>query len=394
MSKLILKAGREKSLLNRHPWVFSGAVGQTEGEAKGGDVIDIHSASGSFLARAFYNPASQIVGRVLSFSPETIDRDFFRGRISSALEFRRSLAAAGPPANARRLVNAEGDGLPGLTVDDYAGHLVFRITSLGMGLRIDLIKDILIELVRPKAIYLRSDPRADEREGIDLASGALFGEVAGTVEIEENGIKLSVDIREGQKTGFYLDQAINRSTVAAYARGRRVLDLFCYSGGFGVAALKAGAEKALFMDSSRPALSLVCRNLALNKIPEEKAVLAGENVFTALTDPAVGEFAPSLIILDPPPMARSSKDAGRAARGYLFLNSRALGLLPPGGILVTFSCSHYFDDKLFGQVIWQAARETGKEARIIGELTAAPDHPVSIHHPEGKYLKGMVLRVG
>ena len=394
MSKLILKPGREKSLRNRHPWIFSGAVEKTEGPAEGGNVVDVHSAAGDFLARAFYNGASQIVGRVLSFAPEAIDRGFFRGRIAAALDFRRELAAAGLPARARRLVNAEGDGLPGLTVDDYAGHLVFRVTSLGMSRRLDLLREIFAELVRPQAIYLRSDQRADAREGIALTPGALLGEVAGPVEIEENGTRFLVDLKEGQKTGFYLDQAVNRSVVAAYARGRRVLDLFSYSGGFGLAALRAGAEKALFMDSSRPALALVCRSLARNGIPEAKAVLAEENVFTALTDPAVSAFAPSLVVLDPPPMARSAKDAMRAARGYLFLNGRALGLLPPGGILATFSCSHYVDDKLFRQVVWQAAREAGKEARIIGELFAAPDHPVSVHHPEGKYLKGLLLRVG
>ncbi|MCX6350136.1 MAG: class I SAM-dependent rRNA methyltransferase, partial [Candidatus Aureabacteria bacterium] len=345
------------------------------------------------LARAFYNPNSQIVGRVLSFKPEPLDRAFFSGRIAAALEFRRDVTAGGFSGNARRLINAEGDGLPGLTVDDYAGRLVLRLTSLGMSLRLDLLQDLFVELVKPESIYLRSDPKADEREGITLATGPVYGETPDRVEIEENGVKFLVDVKEGQKTGFYLDQKINRGRVAAYARGKRILDLFCYSGGFGVAALKAGAEKALFMDSSRPALSLVCANLSLNSLPEEKAALTEENIFTALTDPAVADFAPSLIVLDPPAMARSGQDVTRAARGYLFMNSRAFQLLPPGGILATFSCSHYLDDKLFRQVVWQAALDAGKEARIVEELSAAPDHPVSVHHPEGKYLKGLILRV-
>lgn len=389
--RLFVSAGREKSLLRCHPWVFSGAVGRIEKSVALGATVQVCDAKGGFLAWAAINPQSQITARVWSWTPhETINAEFFRQKIARALEARNTLAIE---SNARRLIHGESDGLPGLIVDQYGDVLVAQLGSAGAEYWREAIVDALDALCRPACIYERSDSDGRELEGLTARTGALRGAVPGALTIEEHGLRFAVDVAHGQKTGFYLDQRENRARVGALAKDRDVLNCFCYSGGFSVYALQGGARSVLSIDASEEALEQGRRNQALNGFNDARAEWQCADVFAALRKLRDQGRKFDLVILDPPKFAPTAAFAEKAARGYKDINLLGLKLLNPGGVLATFSCSGGIGEDLFQKIIAGAAQDAGVEAQIIYKMTAAPDHPVLLSFPEGAYLKGLVVRV-
>ena len=417
MPALTLKPGREKSLLRRHPWIFSGAVDRVDGNPDSGGTVDLLSSKGIFLARAAYSPQSQIRARVWTFDPnENVDREYFRRRLSAAIDRRqcsvfnvqssatgasslrlRSRQAFSLQLSSLRLLHAESDGLPGLIVDRYAGTLVVQFLATGAEFWRETIADLLLELTGLKDIYERSDADVRELEGLAPRSGPLRGDPPERTTITEYALRFTVDLAHGHKTGFYLDQRENRLRVRQLAAGRDVLDCFCYTGGFTVNALAGGAKSVLSVDSSAEALKLCCENVALNDLPVTRhsslvtrhTTLEGDVFHLLRTFRDEGRTF-DMIILDPPKFAPTAAQAEKAARGYKDINLLAFKLLRPGGILVTFSCSGGVDAALFQKIVAGAALDAGVEAQIIEHLSQSPDHPVALNFPEGAYLKGLV----
>jgi len=397
MGALILKPGREKSLLRRHPWIFSGAIERAEGEPAAGGTVDLLSSNGEFLARAAYSPHSQIRARVWTFTDEPVDNDFFRKRIHSAIAARSPFLLAEGPAvkstDAVRLIYAESDGIPGLIVDRYADTLVLQSLTAGSEVWKETIADLLIEATGLKDIYERSDADVRELEGLQSRTGVLRGAIADSqVTIHEHGLKFLVNIAEGHKTGFYLDQRLNRQSVRELARGRDVLDCFCYTGGFMLNALAGEAKSVVGVDSSAGALALARQNVLLNGYPEKSVSFLEGDVFQLLRKFRDENRSFDMIILDPPKFAPTAAQAEKASRGYKDINLLAFKLLRPGGVLVTFSCSGGVDAALFQKIVAGAALDAGAEAQILGHLSQAADHPVSLYFPEAAYLKGLVCR--
>ena len=393
MKKIILKAGRGKPLLRRHPWIFSGAIGRVEGSPADGDTVRVHSAQGTFLAHAAYNAQSKITARVWSWHEgETIDADFFHTRITQALAARKALNIA-QSSNGMRLIHSESDGLPGLIVDQYDGVLVMQVGSAGAERWRDTCADILQELRSPVCIYERSDSDSRALEGLPQRNGVLRGSLPGYLIIEEHGLRFAVDVAHGQKTGFYLDQRDNRALTGALAQDKDVLNCFCYSGGFSLYALRGGAASVLSIDASEEALQMAQRNVALNKLDDSRAEWLCADVFTALRKLRDQNRKFDLIILDPPKFAPTAAFTEKAARGYKDINMLGFKLLRPGGVLATYSCSGGINDDLFQKIIAGAALDVGVDAYIVHKLHAAPDHPVLLSFPEGAYLKGLVVRV-
>ncbi len=391
MHKLTLKAGREKSLLRRHPWIFSGAVQRVEGKAQPGETVAVHAGDGRFLAWAGYSPASQIVARVWSFDrTQEIDSGFFRQGIRRAVAAREGLCDAGAGV---RLVNAESDSLPGLIVDRYAGIAVLQATSAGAARWKDAVADGLLAEASVRAVYERSDSDVMELEGLAPATGWLRGSGETRLEIVESGLRFIVDIGTGHKSGFYLDQRGNRDFVGRLAAGREVLNCFCYTGGFSVHALAHGAASVLSIDSSADSLTLARQNVSLNGLPEDKAQWLEADVFKQLRTLRDQGRRFDLIVLDPPKFAPTPATAERAARGYKDINLLAFKLLRAGGLLATFSCSGGISRELFQKIVAGAAADAAADARILHRFEAGPDHPVSLHFPEGEYLKGLLCRV-
>lgn len=389
MPTLHLKPGRERSVRRFHPWIFSGAIARVEGEPAPGAILDAHSAGDKFLGRGFYNPNSQIVCRMLTWQEEAIDPAFFERKIQAALRLREQLIAQN--ANAFRVVNAEGDGLPGLIVDKYADFLVVQMSTLGMAQRRDEIVASLQSLLAPRGVYERSLGAALQEEGLQPSVRLLAGEEPPEkIVIEENGLRFNVNVREGQKTGFFLDQRENRRWVAQYARGRSVLNGFCYTGAFSVYAAAAGAARVVSVDSSTPALRLAQENFVSNDLPVAPEDFVAADVFHFLRS-ATQTF--DLIILDPPAFAHRQKDVDNAARAYKDLNLQALKLLSPGGLLFTCSCSQPLSPDLFQKILFGAAADAKRAVRILGHSDHAPDHPINIYHPEGRYLQTFLLHV-
>ncbi|MDW8226644.1 MAG: class I SAM-dependent methyltransferase [Anaerolineales bacterium] len=391
MSVLFLKPGREKSLLRRHPWIFSGAVARVEGAPAPGATVDVCSAEGKFLARAAYSPHSQIQGRVWTFEPEqTVDADFLRRRVRASLRARHLLGLE-DTTNAVRLVHAESDGLPGLIVDKYADVLVVQFLAWGVEYWRQTLIEILCEETGLQAIYERSDAEARALEGLSMRTGWIRGSSLETRRlIQENGLHFQVDLASGHKTGFYLDQRANRLRVRALAAGREVLDCFCYTGGFSINALAGGAKSVLSVDSSAEALSLCRLHVAENNLPIGRHATIEGDVFSLLRKFRDEGRSFDLIVLDPPKFAPTAAQAGKAARGYKDINRLAFKLLRPDGFLVTFSCSGGVDAALFQKIVASAALDAGVDAQIVETLTQAADHPISLHFPEGAYLKGLV----
>ena len=393
MNSLLLKRGREKSLKRRHPWIFSGAVEKASGKA--GETLDVLDGNKKLLARAAYSPKSQIRARVWTFDPaEQVDAEFFRNRIQKALALRAALPAA-RHTNAMRLVHGESDGLPGLVVDRYADVLVAQFLAAGVERWRDPILDLLMELTGCAAIYERSDAEVRKLEGLEAKAGFARGNRnASRCPIVEYGLNFRVDVEQGQKTGFFLDQRENRQRVRALAAGREVLDGFCYTGGFSVAALSGGAKRITAIESSAAALEVAKENLAANPLEAGKIEFRRADVFAELRKLRDGAARFDLIILDPPKFAPSAAQVKKAARAYKDINLWALKLLAPGGLLATFSCSGGVSPELFQSIVAGAALDAGADAKIVERFTAAADHPVALEFPEGEYLKGLLVLKG
>jgi len=391
MPALILKPGREKSLLRRHPWIFSGAIQQVEdASAISGATVDLLSSTKQFLARASYSPNSQIRARVWTFKDEAIDADFFRRRIRSAIDSRQKLNVENQ-SNAYRLIYAESDGIPGLIVDRYADVLVLQSLTTGSEFWKETLADLLLEETGLSIIYERSDADVRELEGLEVKIGLLRGNLSPPVfPITEHNLEFHVNLQSGHKTGFYLDQRDNRLRLRQLADDKDVLDCFCYTGGFTVNALAGGARSVLSVDSSADALVLAKENVALNDLPLEKTNFLEGDVFQLLRKFRDENRSFDMIILDPPKFAPTAAQAERAARGYKDINLLAFKLLRPGGLLVTFSCSGGIDAALFQKIIAGAALDAGVEAQIVEHLSQGPDHPISLSFPEAAYLKGLV----
>jgi 23S rRNA (cytosine1962-C5)-methyltransferase len=391
-TRLTLKPGREKSLLRRHPWIFSGAVASVDGKPAPGEMLAILSAQGAFLGWAAYNPHSQIVGRVWSWDEARVpDRALLRERLRSAIEARRALL---PDAHVVRLVHGESDRLPGLVVDRYDDVLVLQITSAGADRLREDIAEVLVDLTGIASVFERSDADVLELEGLPVRIGPLRGpSPADPIVVEEHGLRFAVSVARGQKTGFYLDQRTNRGLVREHAAGREVLDCFCYSGGFALNALAGGASSVLALESSADALQAARRNAQANASAPERVHWLEADAFQALRRLRDQARTFDLIVLDPPKFAPTAALAERAARAYKDINLLAFKLLRPGGLLFTFSCSGGMPRELFQKVVAGAALDAGVHAQIVRHLDAAPDHPVALEFPEGEYLKGLLCRV-
>jgi 23S rRNA (cytosine1962-C5)-methyltransferase len=387
-----LKAGRERSLVQRHPWVFSGAIDRVDGDPAPGATVDVVDAAGAFLARAAYSPQSQIRARAWSFDPtQPIDPPFFATAIARACDARRTLLDA---ANTGcRLIHGESDRLPGVIADRYGDTIVIQLLSAGADAWRDAIADALVASTGAVCVYERSDADVRTLEGLAPRVGVLRGKLPASVDIVEAGLCYRIDVVGGQKTGFYLDQRDNRSFVGVHARGRRVLNAFCYTGGFTLAALAGDAASVLSIDSSADALQRARENLALNPaLDARRAQWSEADVFSELRELRNRGAAFDLIVLDPPKFAPTAAHAQRAARAYKDINLLALKLLAPGGLLVTFSCSGGIDASLFQKIVAGAALDASADAAIVGRLGASADHPVALTFPEGEYLKGLVVR--
>ncbi len=388
---IVLKAGREKSLLRRHPWVFSGAIERIDGAPAGGDTLPVTDSLGNFLAWAAYSPASQISARVWSWNPEeTIDGDFFRRRIATAIAGRADL---GKSSSGMRLIHAESDGLPGLIVDCYGDVIVMQVGSAGAERWRETCADILQQICNPVCIYERSDSDSRALEGLEIRNGVLRGALPASVEVVEHGLRFGVDVAAGQKTGFFLDQRDNRKLTETLSAGRDVLNCFCYTGGFSLYALRGGAKSVLSMDASGDALRIGEANLLRNGLDASRAEWQEADVFVALRKLRDQGKSFDLIILDPPKFAPTAAFAEKAARGYKDINLLGFKLLRPGGLLFTYSCSGGINEELFQKIVAGAALDAGVDVQIIHYLHASPDHPVLLSFPEGAYLKGLVLRV-
>lgn len=394
MPAVVLKPNREKSLLRRHPWVFSGAIAKADAQLRPGDTVEILDASGRWLARGAYSPASQIRVRVWTFNDqEEITPEFFKGRLERALALRSSLGTVFQ-TGATRLVNAEADGLPGLTVDFYADYLVCQFTTAGCEVWRDVIVTQLEQLLPVAGIFERSDVDVRKKEGLEARVGVLAGRPPPEfVEICESSRRYLVDIVHGHKTGFYLDQRENRSRVAQFAPGQEVLDCFAYTGGFAIACLRGGAARVTLVEASGSALQFARRNVELNGIAADRAVSIEGDVFTVLRKFRDRGQKFDMIILDPPRFMETRSQLHRAARAYKDINLLAFKLLRPGGTLFTFSCSGLLEVALFQKIVADAALDARREVRILEHLYQAADHVVALNFPESAYLKGLLCRV-
>lgn len=389
MIDIWLKKGREKAVQQRHPWVFSGSVERIEGEAGNGAEARVLSSTGAFLARGFYSSTSQICCRLFRWQDAPLDREFFAGCLQRAAARRRRFF--GTPLAAYRLVNSEGDGLPGLIIDRYGEVLVMQCNHAGIERLKPLLVELLVGLFEPAAVFERSEGGARKEEGLENSTGWLYGEQPDQViVIEEAGLRFKVDLQRGQKTGFYLDQRDNRRLVRQLAADKSVLDAFCYTGGFALNALAGGARQVVCVDASKFALRLVQENEALNELNGENVEIVNANVFQYLR---TTEQKFDFIILDPPPLARHRRDVKKAARAYKDVNLQAMKRLQPGGLLLTCNCSQHVTPDLFQKIVFAAATDASVDARIVGESAHPADHPISLYHPEGRYLHAFLVEV-
>ena len=388
-----LKKQRERSVQKKHPWIFSGAISQIQGDPVDGETIAVVSASGDFLAWGAYSKKSQIAIRVWSWNEnERIQKDFFIQRLSKAMEMRRNI---GLPeiTDAMRLVHAESDGIPGLVVDQYGHMLVIQFLSSGTEYWRSTILESLMDLFPGQSVYERSDVDARLLEGLETRSELVAGcEPGERTYILDGGIHFGVDIRRGHKTGFYLDQRKNRKQIQKYAQGHDVLDCFSYTGGFSIHSLIAGAKSVVSVDSSKYHLAMLSENLELNKLTERTELIEGD-VFRILRSFRDQRRLFDLIILDPPKFAQTTYQVDKAARAYKDINLLAFKLIRPGGYLVTFSCSGGVSEELFQKIVASAAFDASVNGRILEHLHQDVDHPVSLYFPEGYYLKGLVIEV-
>lgn len=390
---VFLKAKKDESIRRFHPWVFSGAIRLIEGNAANGDLVRVCANKGAVLGYGHYSPEATIAVRMIQFTPEPPSEDFWKDKLEGAYALRKSLGFIDDENNdTYRLVHAEGDGLPGLIIDHYSGHIVIQCHSLGMFNNIDHIAEALKDIYgdRLKSIYNKSKASLKKNGFADAEDAYLYGDSsAGNTSIE-HGNQFYIDWEGGQKTGFFIDQRENRQLLGQYSKGKKVLNTFCYTGGFSIYALKEGASEVHSLDSSQKALDLVEENVKLNGFESAK-----HKCIHADAVPYMKEVASDydIIVLDPPAFAKHKSARHQAVQGYKRINARAMESIKSGGLLFTFSCSQAVDKKLFNHTVISAAISVGREARILHQLHQPADHPVSAFHPEGEYLKGLVLEI-
>jgi 23S rRNA (cytosine1962-C5)-methyltransferase len=395
MGVIRLKKGREKSVMRRHPWIFSGAIATVEGTPQPGTTVDVVSFNDRWLARGAYSPRSQMRVRVWSFeSQEHVTPQFFHQRLQQAINARQQMVDV-YRVTAYRLVHAESDGLPGVVIDRYGDFLVCQFLTTGADCWKAVIVEQLRRLIAVEGIYERSDVDVRQKEGLPLTAGVLWGEEPPPLlEVKEGDVRFWVDAQHGHKTGFYLDQRENRAMLAEYVHQAEVLNCFAYTGGFGVVALKCGATHVTHIDSSADALEIAQKNAQLNNLDLARMTCIQDDVFHVLRRYRDKQRQFDCIVLDPPKFVESRKHLERACRGYKDINLLALQLLKPGGILFTFSCSGLMSSDLFQKVVADAALDARRDVQILRRLSQAADHPVSLNFPEGSYLKGLVCQVG
>lgn len=394
MPQLILHPDKERSLLRRHPWIFASSVAHLAGRARPGDTVEVVSDNGKLLGKAAWSPASQIRARMWNFNTdEIIDDAFFKRRVAAAVAHRDALPEL-QGQHGLRLIHAESDGLPGVIADRYQDVIVLALTSAGAEKWRDAIVGALKKATGCTRIYERSDSEVRKMEGLEPKTGWLVGEGNTRFAIDENGVKLLVDIAGGHKTGFYLDQRDNRLLLRGLVNDKRVLNCFCYSGGFSLQALAGGAREVVSIDSSAPALDLARDNLVQNpQLDAARAEWRDADVFGELRKLREANEKFDIVVLDPPKFAPSASHADRAARAYKDINLLGFRLLAPGGLLMTYSCSGGIGLELFQKIVAGAALDAGREARIIRRLQGSADHPVALAFPEGEYLKGLLVQV-
>lgn len=386
-SRVILKPTRDKALRNRHPWIFSGAIASFPSFANG-DILPVYSDSGEFLAKAYFHKENSISGRVLSFADGPIESVIERN-IGEAIALRERLFTR-EKTNCYRLINAEGDNLPGLIIDLYDEYAVIQVSTYGIERLKPLILKKLQALLPLRDIYEKSQSAARKQEGLPDAVGPLFGECPPEVLVKENDLIFCIPIEKGQKTGFFLDQREMRQQIMCLSQNKRVLNCFSYTGGFSLFALKGGAQFVTSVDVSEEACRLAKENTLLNHFPLASHEVIKADVFDYLHRMS-RDF--DLVILDPPAFAKKRQDVNEACRGYKEINRRVLEKMPKNSFLLTCSCSHFIDEDLFQQVVFQAALEAGRDVKICGKHIQAADHPISLFHPEGHYLKSLLLHI-
>lgn len=390
--QIILKHGRDKNVRAHHPWVFSGAVDKVKGKLRAGDTVEVRTASGDSLGVGAWSPESQIQVRMWSFTAENIDRDFFRSRVQQALAYRQQLGIT-ERNSGYRLINAESDGLPGVVVDVFGEWLIMQALTTGADFWKHVIAEVLLEVIPAKGVYERSDVDVRKKEGMATVVGVLQGDTPPAfIDILEEGRHYRVDVLNGHKTGFYLDQRDNRSLLQQYAAGKTVLNCFSYTGGFSIAALHGGATHATNIDASQPALDLAAQTATLNGFAPERMENIGGDVFKLLRDYRNEGRQFDIVVLDPPKFAENRNQLEKAARGYKDINLLGFKLLRPGGLLFTYSCSGLMESNLFQKIVADAAVDAGCDARILRKLDQATDHPTRLAFPEGYYLKGLVCQ--
>ncbi len=390
-SRVVLKSGKEESLKRFHPWIFSGAIHHIEGQPEEGDIVKVYTAGNEFIALGHYQIGS-IAIRVLSFSDETVDKAFWVRKLSIAYDLRKSIGiAVNPINNTYRLVHGEGDNLPGLVIDVYGKTAVMQAHSVGMHVCRMEIAEALTEVMGDtiENIYYKSETTLPYKAGLGTENGFIKGGSTDNVAMEY-GLKFHVDWLKGQKTGFFVDQRENRALLEKYAKGRTVLNMFCYTGGFSFYAMRGGAALVHSVDSSSKAIDLTNSNVELNFPGDTRHTAYAEDAFKYL-DRMGDQY--DLIILDPPAFAKHKDALRNALQGYRKLNAKAFEKIKPGGILFTFSCSQVVTKENFRTAVFTAAAMSGRSVRILHQLTQPADHPVNIYHPEGEYLKGLVLYV-
>ena len=392
LPRIILHPGKEKSLQRRHPWVFSGAIARKDKDLHDGDIVEVYDAQRQHLATGHYQPTT-IAVRLFSFEQRSIDRDFWREKLLNAIEFRRKVLLPNTQTTMYRLVNGEGDGMPGLIIDVYGRHLVMQVHSMGMYRLRETLAELLTELIpSTQAICLKTAIETDDNEEVALDSGWIYGQPDKEVIASENGILFKIDILNGQKTGFFLDQRDSRAMVGELAKDRTVLNMFSYSGGFSLYALRGGAQHVDSVDISQKAIDLVEENVQLmgdDYAQRHNAVC--EDVFAFLD--RMPDHYYDLIVLDPPAFAKHHRVKEQGIKGYRNINRKTMEKIRPGGLLFTFSCSQAISRDDFQTLVFSAAALAGKNVRVVRHLQHAPCHPVSIFHPEGEYLKGLLLEV-
>jgi 23S rRNA (cytosine1962-C5)-methyltransferase len=389
LPRIILKRGKEKPLLRGHPWVFSGAVAKIEGEVSSGDIGEVYSKEGHFLGVGHLNPRSQIIARILTQKKEELGKFFFRERISRSVHFRNQWFRG--ETDAYRIINGEGDYLPGLIVDRYREILVIQYLTAGMERIKENLAECLVKEFHPQTIYERSDATTRSEEGLRETRGLLYGkDVPDFIEIKEYGCRFRVNVKKGQKTGFYLDQRENRFSLRDLSEGKKILDCFCYTGAFSIYGGLGGAKEMTLIDSSEEALVMAEEHFNLNQLKKIPHQIIRGDVFEVMRGLEQGY---DIVVLDPPPFAKKKGHLPSASRGYKDLNLWAFRLLNKGGILFTFSCSHHMSWDLFQKIIFSAALDSGRNVQLLSRMGHPWDHPINLSHPEGEYLRGLICMV-